>query len=99
MVAKRQGRSKGSGGKTSRPRARLAQEGQKNRRSVIALAWIAQKPWIVPIPGTTKLHRLQENITATEVELTADDVREIEEALPEAHGARYAEANQRMIDR
>jgi aryl-alcohol dehydrogenase-like predicted oxidoreductase len=66
----------------------------------IALAWIlAQKPWIVPIPGTTKLHRLQENITATEVELTADDLHEIEEALPEAHGARYAEANQRMIDR
>ena len=66
----------------------------------IALAWIlAQKPWIVPIPGTTKLHRLQENIAATAVELADDDLREIEEALPEAQGARYAEANQRMIDR
>jgi aryl-alcohol dehydrogenase-like predicted oxidoreductase len=60
---------------------------------------LAQKPWIVPIPGTTKLHRLQENIAATEVELADDDLREIEEALPEAQGARYAEANQRMIDR
>lgn len=66
----------------------------------VALAWIlAQKPWIVPIPGTTKQHRLQENIAAAEVELTAEDLREIEEALPDAHGARYAEANQRMIDR
>ena len=66
----------------------------------VALAWmLAQKPWIVPIPGTTKLHRLEENIAATVVELSADDLREIEEALPEAHGARYAEANQRMIDR
>ena len=66
----------------------------------IALAWLlAQKPWIVPIPGTTKLHRLEENLAAADVELTADDLREIEEALPEAHGARYAEANQRMIDR
>jgi aryl-alcohol dehydrogenase-like predicted oxidoreductase len=66
----------------------------------IALAWLlAQKPWIVPIPGTTKLHRLEENIAAAEVELTPDDLREIEDAQPEAQGARYAEANQRMIDR
>jgi aryl-alcohol dehydrogenase-like predicted oxidoreductase len=66
----------------------------------IALAWILeQQSWIVPIPGTTKLHRLEENIAAAKVELTADDLREIETALPEAHGARYAEANQRMIDR
>jgi aryl-alcohol dehydrogenase-like predicted oxidoreductase len=66
----------------------------------IALAWVlAQKPWIVPIPGTTKLHRLDENIAAAEVELTADDLREIEEALPEAQGARYSEANEKMIDR
>jgi aryl-alcohol dehydrogenase-like predicted oxidoreductase len=66
----------------------------------VALAWIlAQKPWIVPIPGTTKLHRLQEDIGAAEVELTADDLREIEDALPEAQGARYSEAAQRMIDR
>ena len=66
----------------------------------IALAWLlAQKPWIVPIPGTTKLHRLEENIAAADIELTADDLREIEDAQIEAQGARYSEANQRMIDR
>jgi aryl-alcohol dehydrogenase-like predicted oxidoreductase len=66
----------------------------------IALAWVlAQKPWIVPIPGTTKLHRVGENIAAADVELTTDDLREIDEALPEAQGARYSEANERMIDR
>jgi aryl-alcohol dehydrogenase-like predicted oxidoreductase len=68
----------------------------------IALAWIlAEKPWIVPIPGTTKLHRLEENIAAADVELTHDDVQEIEtaEAQITARGARYAEAQQRMIDR
>jgi aryl-alcohol dehydrogenase-like predicted oxidoreductase len=66
----------------------------------IALAWLlAQKPWIVPIPGTTKLHRLEENIAATEIELSDDDLREIEDAQVEARGARYAEANERMIDR
>jgi aryl-alcohol dehydrogenase-like predicted oxidoreductase len=66
----------------------------------IALAWLlAQQPWIVPIPGTTKLHRLEENIAAADVELTSDDLREIEEAQIEAQGARYAEVNQRMIDR
>ena len=66
----------------------------------IALAWIlAQKPSFVPIPGTTKLHRLEENIAAADVELTADDLREIEDAQLEGQGARYAEANARMIDR
>ena len=66
----------------------------------IALAWLlAQQPWIVPIPGTTKLHRLEENIGAVDVELTAEDLREIEEADLSAQGARYAEAQQRMIDR
>jgi aryl-alcohol dehydrogenase-like predicted oxidoreductase len=66
----------------------------------IALGWLlARKPWIVPIPGTTKLHRLEENIAATEIELTHDDLREIDEAQIEARGARYSEANQRMIDR
>jgi aryl-alcohol dehydrogenase-like predicted oxidoreductase len=66
----------------------------------VALAWLlAQRPWIVPIPGTTKLHRLEENIAAAELELTPDDLREIEAALPEARGARYSEAAQRMIDR
>jgi aryl-alcohol dehydrogenase-like predicted oxidoreductase len=66
----------------------------------IALAWLlAQKPWIVPIPGTSKIRRLEENIGATDIELTADDLREIEEARIDATGARYSEANQRMIDR
>ena len=66
----------------------------------IALAWLlAQRQWIVPIPGTTKLHRLDENIAAADIELTPDDLREIESAQIEAQGARYSEANQRMIDR
>jgi aryl-alcohol dehydrogenase-like predicted oxidoreductase len=66
----------------------------------IALAWIlAQSPSFVPIPGTTKLHRLEENIAAADVELTDDDLREIEEAQVTAQGARYGEANERMIDR
>jgi aryl-alcohol dehydrogenase-like predicted oxidoreductase len=68
----------------------------------IALAWLlAQKPWIVPIPGTTKLERLQENIAAADVELTADDLEEIDTAAAQitAQGARYSESGQRMIDR
>src|SRR4051794_15994492 len=68
----------------------------------IALAWLlARKPWIVPIPGTTKLHRLQENVAATAVELTAGDLREIETAASQitVQGARYSEVSQRMIDR
>ena len=66
----------------------------------IALAWLlAQKPWIVPIPGTTKLHRLEENSGAVGVALTPDDLGEIEEAQLTAEGARYAEAQQRTIDR
>ena len=68
----------------------------------VALAWVlAQRPWFVPIPGTTKQHRLEENIAAAEVELTADDLREIDEAESSltAEGERYSEANQRMIDR
>jgi aryl-alcohol dehydrogenase-like predicted oxidoreductase len=58
----------------------------------IALAWLlAQKPWIVPIPGTTKLHRLEENIGAAEVELSADDLRDINDAVFKitVEGARY----------
>jgi aryl-alcohol dehydrogenase-like predicted oxidoreductase len=65
----------------------------------IALAWLlAQKPWIVPIPGTTKLHRLEENIGAVAVELSADDLREIEEAAAKIHveGARYPEQLEKM---
>jgi len=66
----------------------------------IALAWIlAQKPWFVPIPGTTKPHRLEENVAAAKVELTPDDLAEIEDAQLTAEGARYSEAAQRMIDR
>ena len=68
----------------------------------IALAWVlAQKPWMVPIPGTTKLHRLDENVAAAAVELSTDDLRDIEEATAEISiaGARYSEAAQRMIDR
>jgi aryl-alcohol dehydrogenase-like predicted oxidoreductase len=68
----------------------------------IALAWVlAQKPWIVPIPGTTKLHRLKENIGAVEVELTPDDLREIDNAAAQitVQGARYPENLQRMVGR
>ena len=68
----------------------------------IALAWLlAQKPWIVPIPGTTKVHRLEENIGAVEVVLTPDDLREIEEAASRitVQGARYPEALNRATGR
>jgi aryl-alcohol dehydrogenase-like predicted oxidoreductase len=68
----------------------------------IALAWLlAQKPWIVPIPGTTKLHRLDENIGAAAVELTPDDLREIESAAVKitVQGARYPEAMEKMTGR
>jgi aryl-alcohol dehydrogenase-like predicted oxidoreductase len=65
----------------------------------IALAWLlAQKPWIVPIPGTTKLNRLEENIGAATIELTSDDLREIDSASSKirVHGARYPENIERM---
>jgi aryl-alcohol dehydrogenase-like predicted oxidoreductase len=68
----------------------------------IALAWLlAQRPWIVPIPGTTKLHRLEENIGAVGVELTADDLREIGRVLSdvEVQGARYPEHLQKLVGR
>ena len=66
----------------------------------IALAWLlAQKPWIVPIPGTTKLHRVEENIAAVDIDLTPDDLREIESAQLTPEGARYNESTQRMVDR
>jgi aryl-alcohol dehydrogenase-like predicted oxidoreductase len=66
----------------------------------IALAWLlAQKPWIVPIPGTTKLHRLEENLAATEVALTPDELHAIEDAQIAAEGDRYQPAQQSMIDR
>jgi len=68
----------------------------------IALAWLlSRKPWIVPIPGTTKLHRLRENVGAAAVELDMDDLREIDDATSKMQmvGARYSESSQRMIDR
>jgi len=68
----------------------------------IALAWIlAQRPWIVPIPGTTKLNRLQENAAAASVSLSAGDLHDLEQAIAHArvHGNRYAEQAQSMIDR
>jgi aryl-alcohol dehydrogenase-like predicted oxidoreductase len=68
----------------------------------IAIAWLlAQKPWIVPIPGTTKLHRLQENIGAVAIELTPDDLSEIEDAASKitVQGARYPETLQKMVGR
>ena len=68
----------------------------------IALAWLlAQQPWIVPIPGTTKRTRLEENLGAAEIQLTADDLREIDRAASqiEVHGARYPERLQQMVGR
>ena len=68
----------------------------------IALAWLlAQKPWIVPIPGTTKLNRLEENVGTVEIELTRDDLREIESAASqiEVQGARYPEHLEQMTGR
>ena len=68
----------------------------------IALAWLfAQKPWIAPIPGTTKLHRLEENIGAATVDLTTDDLRDIESAASAitVHGARYPEQIEQLSNR
>jgi len=68
----------------------------------IALAWLlAQKPWIVPIPGTRRLERLEENLAATDVRLSADDLAEIGAAAADItlEGERYPEAMQRFIDR
>jgi aryl-alcohol dehydrogenase-like predicted oxidoreductase len=77
-------------------------EKKKATPAQVALAWVlVQKPWIVPIPGTTKLHRLEENLGAPDVELTSDDLREIEDATAEMtlQGARYSDSSQRWIDR
>jgi aryl-alcohol dehydrogenase-like predicted oxidoreductase len=77
--------------------------GQKNATPAqIALAWLlAQRPWIVPIPGTTKRNRLQENLGAAEIPLTADDLRDIDRAASqiEVHGARYPEHLLKMVGR
>src|ERR1700683_4927891 len=80
---------------------RFAQQ-KKVTPAQIALAWLlAQKPWMVPIPGTTKLHRLEENIGALNVQLSPDDLRELEIATSKiaVQGARYPEELQKMVGR
>ena len=77
-------------------------ERKKATPAQIALAWIlAQKPWMVPIPGTTKLHRLEENLGAASVELTPEDLRDINDAASKitVQGARYPEHLERMVGR
>ena len=77
-------------------------ERKKVTSAQIALAWLlAQKPWIVPIPGTTKLHRLEENLGGADVALSADDLRTIGDALSQVvvRGARYPEQLQKWIGR
>ena len=77
-------------------------ERKKATPAQIALAWLlAQKPWIVPIPGTTKLHRLEENIGAASIELTADDLRDIDGVASKikVQGARYPEKLEQMTGR
>jgi aryl-alcohol dehydrogenase-like predicted oxidoreductase len=81
---------------------RAVAERKKATPAQIALAWIlAQKPWMVPIPGTTQLHRLEENIGAVSIELTPDDLREIDSAASKitVQGARYPEQIERMTGR
>jgi aryl-alcohol dehydrogenase-like predicted oxidoreductase len=81
---------------------RTVADQKKATPAQIALAWLlAQKPWIVPIPGTTKLHRLAENIGAADVELTRDDLRQIDDAAARINvqGARYPEELQRLVGR
>ena len=75
---------------------------KKATRAQIALAWLlAQKPWIVPIPGTTKLHRLKENLGGSSVELSPADLREIDSAFSnlDVQGERYPEALQKLVGR
>jgi aryl-alcohol dehydrogenase-like predicted oxidoreductase len=75
---------------------------KKTTPAQIALAWLlAQKPWIVPIPGTTKLHRLEENIASTNVELSPEDLRELDIAASKiaVQGARYPEELQKLVGR
>ena len=77
-------------------------ERKKVTPAQIALAWLlVQKPWIVPIPGTTKRHRLEENLGAARIQLSADDLREIDLAASqiEVHGARYPERLQKLVGR
>ena len=81
--------------------ATIAQK-KKATQAQIALAWLlAQKPWIVPIPGTTKLPRLEENLGAAAIDLSDADLRDIDNAASQitVHGARYSEGAQRLINR
>lgn len=81
--------------------SKFAQQ-KKATPAQIALAWVlAQKPWFVPIPGTTKLHRLEENLAAVNVQLSPDDLRELNTAASRiaVHGARYPEELQKMVGR
>jgi aryl-alcohol dehydrogenase-like predicted oxidoreductase len=81
--------------------AKFAQQ-KKATAAQIALAWLLeQKPWIVPIPGTTKLHRLEENLRAAEIKLTPEDLRQLDDAASKVtlHGARYPEQMQKMSGR
>lgn len=77
-------------------------EKKKATPAQIALAWLlAQKPWIVPIPGTTKVERLKENLGGASVELTSDDLRDIDDAASQiaVQGARYPEQLEKMTGR
>lgn len=74
----------------------------RNTPGQVALAWLlAQKPWIVPIPGTRRLERIKENAAAADVELSADDLAELDRVAAEnqVQGDRYPEQMQRLIDR
>ena len=80
---------------------RFAQQ-KKTTPAQIAIAWLlAQKPWIVPIPGTTKLHRLEENLGAVDVTLSPEECQELRNAASKIpmQGARYPEHLQRMVGR
>src|SRR5262249_20606269 len=80
---------------------KFAQE-KKATPAQVALAWLLdQKPWIVPIPGTTKLHRLEENLAAASLELSREDLKQLENAAArvEVQGARYPEALQKLVGR
>ena len=83
-------------------RSPVLADGKNATPAQIALAWLlAQKPWIVPIPGTRRLERLDENLGAVQVELTTGDLDAIDTAAAQIQvvGDRYPEAMQRMIDR
>jgi aryl-alcohol dehydrogenase-like predicted oxidoreductase len=80
---------------------RFAQQ-KKATPAQIALAWLlAQEPWITPIPGTTKLQRLEENIASASIELTGDDLRQIDEVASKilVQGERYPESFQKLVNR